>query len=243
MKELEHAAESFVSEVVGLNEEFSLFAPERTDQQYWQHLGMNQSFSSITLQINGEQIPLHVRTGIPLGMIDNTLLTPFTPETSYRVDERDYTLEGRMQKRDEAGKMSNLDNPFNIEIETGMVSDLVQQRILHNTKRGYKFRKDLAEVFNRLHLLVKFPEEEYAPVYEADCVIDDSGMGFTLFRPAEMPLLPVSDRLLHRDNSVGQSGLLLMVNGDLRRLQQVRGEFILTPQKNEGIPSDDDVAA
>ncbi len=239
-----------------LGEEVPLFVTENTgvlQSPAARDLGVSQVFhSQVELKISDSLIiPIGISAHASRSRVGNSV-TPFHPENGYPIDQRDFNLDERMQKRKELGKRleENIDikkDPLHLAIEASLyrLNDLGI-----NTKHdfaSYKFPPEMLALFKRLRVQLVFPGSEgtakpgdadyrsgssfESKIWNTSLIIGQ--ISFKDFYPTDTGELAAKEDTIYRLSFDPQEGLNLFVPSNLELLKKVKVKFFLTEQKEQ----------
>jgi len=219
--------------LITLGEEFSLFDPKYTNEDFNPNLNVDQFRSQIKLNVEEVNIPI-TNYAVPSRSPKGQSITPFNPELGYQIDSEDLTLESRIAKMRRLDKelRQNIDfakAPLNIDI-------LSPNYALHelglnrkNQMAGYTSSQKMLDLSRRLRVVVIFPKSRFeAFPWETSLFLGE--VQFRLFYPIDSGPLPISKTY---SISGPQEGFSLYVPSDQEKLAQIRAKFVLADEQEK----------
>lgn len=214
-------------EVIGLNQEFIPFDPEKIKKTYSDKGELKQIIRNVSLE-TGILPNLPVEMGFSETsdwFIKNERVTPFDPGSGYVVTNEDFDVETRRTKLE--GTRVKVEDGPKAEFWAGISkSDLINLGLFqsYNSEEAFgSLKPDAERAISRLSLLLTFP----SGTYEAKADVFDGGILFHYFYPIDTGPLTNND-ITEGPYPLNVNGLGIMA--ELNQADQVKARFVLGPE-------------
>lgn len=206
------------TDCISLSEEFSLFPPERTETYYFTN-EIAQIYADVCLATDFlEPLPITIFAEFDSTLPRLEVLTPYSPERGYPLDQEDF-FDATRRAKIETLQERLLEPVEGLALMVGYADDSPDNifRKAH-PPQSYHF-------LNRLHLVLTFPN---GSSFVSRAYYDPRSLSLTFekFFPADTGPLPALGPFKTRQRIWKiDEGLRILLPGDLESLQRIKGKF------------------
>lgn len=207
-------------EIIQLNQEFALFDPRFTKAMSPDHEASYYR-SNIILQTGIlPDLSFEIEARLPSdSLYKKDVISPFSPSLGYQITEDDLDPQNREEK---------LKRFFRSLIQE---VDFKEPYLwVYGKDKSKRILPEHGKILNRLRFQVSFPSSDYEGYIHYDSLHypDDFHIFFVDYHPLDTgPLAKV-----YFDGEYLPKDFTLLLPKDFKRLQQIRGKFVLAPQQN-----------
>lgn len=206
-------------EVIHLNQEFALFDPRFTKAMSPDHEASYYRSNIIFQTGTLPDLSFEIEARLPAdSLYKKDVISPFNPSLGYQITEDDLDAEKRKEKLKRLfGSLTrgvNFSEPY---------------LWVYGLDKSKKILPEHGKILNRLRFQVSFPNSDFEGYIYYDSLYypDDFHIFFTGYHPLDTGPLP---RAYYEGEQLFEHFELLLPR-DFKRLQQIRGKFVLAPQQ------------